>query len=117
MITQEEHNKIVQEVIESVLLRMPEVIGNLMSHHAMVNKINKEFYEKNKDFLAHKDIVAAVIESLEGKNPAKKYEDIVQEAIPEIRQKINTMKSLNTTSINSAPSRSMPIDLSNNGVL
>ena len=106
MITEEERQSIIQEVF----LKMPEVIGNLMSNHAVMMKLNKELYSKFPEFVNSKDVVSSVIEMIEGKNPGLAYEKVVEQAIPVIKDRIKTIKPLDVTSVNK-PSRDL------NGVL
>ena len=72
----EDMQKIVDKVIEEIMLQMPTVIGNLMKNHAMLNKLNHEFYTKFPSFQKHKDVVVSVIEQVEGSDLSLKYEDI-----------------------------------------
>ena len=101
MITQEEHNKIVQEVIETILNRMPEVIGNLMTQHAEGNKIKKEFYDANPEFKNHGLVVASVVEELEGKDLTTDYKTILKNAVPEIKKRLALVDSLSFDTIKS----------------
>ena len=106
MLTEEEKDEIIAKAVEKTLLAIPEVVGNLMSNHAVLHKLNREFYTKYPEFKDSKDSVASAIEMIEGKNPLMKYEDILKKAVPEIRTRMNTMKSLNTTTVSKTPDRS-----------
>lgn len=92
--TEEEKQEIINRTAEKVLLSIPEVLGNLMTQHAMLRNMNETFYRENPDMKDHKDVVVSVVEKIEGGNPLAKYEDILKQAVPEIRQRILTMKSL-----------------------
>jgi len=105
MITQEEKDEIINAAVEKTLLVIPEVIGNLMASHASLHKINTKFYADYPEFKDKKDVVASVVEMIEGKNPLAKYEDILRDAIPKIRERINTMKNLDMNNVDQKPNR------------
>jgi len=105
VITDEERNEIINAAVEKTLLMIPEVIGNLLSSHAALHKINTKFYTDFPEFKDKKDVVASVVEMIEGKNPLAKYEDILRESVPKIRERINTISQLNMDSIFSKPNR------------
>ena len=47
----------------------------------------------------HKDAVKAVVEKVEGKNTLMKHGDILEKAVPEIRERIKTVEKLDTSSL------------------
>lgn len=108
MITQEEKDEIVALAVERTLLAIPEVVGNLIANHAALHKINKDFYDKHKEFATRKDIVQAVVEMVEGQNPLDKYPEILDKAIPEIQRRLMIAKDLNVTDVQT----NMPRDFS-----
>jgi len=111
MLTEEEKNEIVDLVadrvmdmtVERLLLSIPETVGNMMASAASLNKINKDFYDKYKEFDKHRDVVASVVEMTEGKNPLLDYKDILNKAVPEIRKRIKTMDGLDMKNVTSKP--------------
>lgn len=105
MITEEEKQNIVDLAAEKALLLLPETVGALMAQQASLHKLNREFYAEHPEFQNHKDAVMSVIEQVEGKDPMKKYEDILKEAVPEIRKRINTMKNLDMNNVSTNPDR------------
>lgn len=109
MITQEEKDEIVALAVERTLLAIPEVVGNLIANHAALHKINKDFYDKHKEFATRKDIVQAVVEMVEGQNPLDKYPEILEKAVPEIQRRMQIVKDVNVTDVQ----RDMPRDFSN----
>ncbi len=116
MITELEKEEIINAAVEKTLLMIPEVIGNLMANHAMLHKINKKFYEDHPEFAGKKDIVQAVVEYTEGKNPTMKYEDLLQKAVPEIRRRIQISQDVNVSdSVKSLPRDFKTVDTSGNG--
>ena len=118
MLTQEEKEEIINTAVERTLLAIPEVVGNLMANHAMLHKLNSEFYKAHPEFAKRKDIVQAVVEYTEGKNPLTKYEDILQIAVPEIERRLLIAKDVNVDSVQKAIPRDFSsADVSSNGVL
>ena len=105
-----EQNLIIDKAVEKTLLLIPEVIGNLITHHVSMNKLNKDFYEKNPELREHKKMVASVIEYTEGNNPPMDYNDLLTKALPEIRKRMHIVDSLDMETVN-------PPDLSYNGEL
>lgn len=118
MITDEEKQEIINAVLEIVkpliaeseyraaekaLLALPETVGNMMAHAATMGKLNRDFIAKHHEFKDHKDAVTSVIEKIEGKNPLMKYEDILEKAVPEIKQRISTMQSMDTSLVATRP--------------
>lgn len=99
MITEEERQSIVNEAVEKTLLKIPEVVGNLISNYANKIRVNKQFYDKYPEFNEHRRIVASAIEELENKSPGKALEKIVEEAVPVIRKRLDSMKGIDTVTI------------------
>ena len=102
MITEEEKREIIDRAVEKALLLLPEVVGNMMAAQHTLMENNKKFYGKYPEFKSHKDAVMSVVEMVEGKNPLLDHKDILKRAVPEIRQRIKTLKNLdlNTVSVN-----------------
>jgi hypothetical protein len=116
MITEEEKEEIVALAVERTLLMIPEVVGNLMANHAALHKINSQFYKDYPEFASRKDIVQAVVEMVEGKHPLMKYEEMLKEAIPEIRRRLVIVQDVNVDSVGKKlPQDFTDVDISNNG--
>lgn len=107
----EREKYLVDCAVERALLALPEVVGSLMESRAAQLKLNKEFYEQHPTFVEHRDIVAAVIEKVDGNNPTLDYKDKLAKAVPEIERLIVIKKSQNLTTV-TAPNRNF-----SNGVL
>lgn len=109
MITSEEKQEIIDEAVdkavEKALLVLPEVIGNLITDHVAMAKINAQFYKDHPEFKDKKDIVASVIEKINGENPLLNHKDLLGKAIPEIQERIKTVGSLDMTDVSSSPNR------------
>ena len=116
MITEEEKQEIINLAVEKALLKLPEVVGNLMANQAMMAKINKKFYAENPELVNHKQLVGEVIEKVESDSPGKSYEEIIRAATPIIKSRLGNMKGLNLDPI-SKPSRNVSNLLTNNGEL
>lgn len=112
MITKEERDSIIAEAVEATLLKIPEVIGNLLVQHATLLKLTREFYEKHPDFAAHKPTVAAVLEEVEHNSVGLSFREVFDKAIPLIRERIKTVKSLDTKSIEKPKRDLSHLDLS-----
>lgn len=105
MITPEERNEIINAAVEKALLLLPDTVGSLITEHVALTKINAEFYKSHPEFKDRKDIVASVIEKVDGENPLLDYKDVLGKAVPEIKRRIETVESLNMTSVTPNPSR------------
>lgn len=105
MITEIEKQEIVDKAAEKVLLRLPEVMGNLMANHAAMAKLNSQFYKDNPEFTSYKDSVVSVIEMIEGKDPTADYKDILKKSVPEIKKRISLLSKLNTDNVAAKPNR------------
>ena len=68
MITEEEKKEIVSLAVERLLLMLPEAVGNLITSHISMARINRKFYSDYPEFKDHMDIVASVVESEESSN-------------------------------------------------
>ena len=95
----EERESIVLEAMERTLLRIPDVLGNLMINRAFQAKVNREFYSNHKEFFNHKDVVAAVVERIESENPDKSYDKILELAVPEISKQIKLVTSTDVETV------------------
>lgn len=94
MITSEERESIIQEALERILKVLPETIGNLMKAQSMYQQLTKTFYEENPSFKAHTDIVREVVAKVESDSPMAKYEDILKDALPKIKDQIRVKSGL-----------------------
>lgn len=114
-ITQKLIDDIIFQVTEKVLLRMPEVIGNLQMNHAETNKMTKGFYKKYPDFKSDPLTVQSVVGQLEKENAGMLYEDILRKAAPMIKERMKTVSSLNITNKPERNKLDLNINLDSNG--
>lgn len=101
VLSQEERESIINEAVQRTLLSLPEVIGNLLRNHATMMKLNKKFYDENPELKDHKDLVAAVMEQVDGTTPSLSHEELQKKALPEIKARLRDLKKLNTTTVKS----------------
>jgi hypothetical protein len=57
----------------------------------------KQFYKDNPEMVRNTDIVASVLQEVEGKNPGKQYTKIIEEARPIIAERIKRIGSMDMT--------------------
>lgn len=109
-------DQMVDKVVEKVLLRIPDIIGNLIKNHANMQKLNYDFYQRYPEFQNHKGVVCSVIEMIESQNFSMQYEQILEKAAPMIQTKLNMIESTNIETLtNNFPKT---VDLpDSNGVL
>lgn len=105
MITPEERQEIIDAAVEKALLVLPETMGSLITDHITMAKLNSQFYKDHPEFKDDKDIVASVIEKIDGENPLLDYKEKLGKAVPEIKRRIDTVKSLDMKNVSSNPSR------------
>jgi hypothetical protein len=92
--------EIIDKAVEKAMLILPEVVGNLITHHVAMSKMNSEFYDAHPEFKGRKDVVASVIEMLDGENPMIEYKDLLAKAVPKIKERIKTIEMLETKTVN-----------------
>lgn len=105
MIPEEEKQEIIDLAVEKALLLIPSVVGNMMAAQAALLENNKKFYGKYPEFKNHKDAVMSVVEQIEGNNPLLDHKDILNKAVPKIRERINTLGKLNLDTVSANPPR------------
>jgi len=99
MIPKEEREGIIEEAVERALLRLPDVMNRLLSSGIVMKKLNTEFYEKYPEFDMHRNVVASVVEKIEGKNPTDDYATILKKAVPKIEERLEDIKELDFTTL------------------
>jgi len=91
------------EFQELMYLNMPTIIGNLINQHLNNMKVRDGLYTKKPEFKKRPDIVASIMQKVEGSNPLLKPEEIIEKAIPEIEKLLNTVKSIDLETIGKRP--------------
>jgi hypothetical protein len=97
--TELEMNEVVNKVIEKVLLRMPEVIANLIEEQAMANKLNKQFYGSNPEFKDNLPLVTSVIEQIESDHVNLTYDKVLEKAAPIIKDRLRISQECDIKSV------------------
>jgi len=105
-----EREEFKQEIIEEMTLFIPELVNSMVAEIGAQKEVNAEFYAKHKEFKGHEKIVRSVVGSME--DPLRDYKDILNEAPAKIRERINTMKSIDADTVNPNPDLTL-----GNGVL
>lgn len=100
----------IDKATETAYLGLPELVGNLMTQEAEHHKLRREFYDKHKNFKKHTDAVRSVIEKTQIDNPLMGYDDILKKVPPDIEERINTVKKMDTKSVPKDPDRSYTAD-------
>ena len=112
-LTQEQMNDLVFQVTEKVLLRMPEVLGNLMQEHVSIHATIKDFYKKYPHFVDNKLIVQKAVAQLESENPTVEYHELLEQAVPIIE---NNLKVTNQCDLKKKK-KLEDLNLTTNGIL
>jgi len=105
MLTPEEREEIINASMERTLLILPETVGHLITNHMAMMKLNEQFYTEHPEFKDRKDVVAAVMEMVEGENPGVEYKDLLTKAVPRIKERLTVIAPLNTTTVDKSPNR------------
>lgn len=106
-LTPEERQEIISAACEKALLMLPEVVGSLMTQHAALMELNRDFYKTHPEFAAHKPIVQSVVEQIEGARPTMAYKEILEAAVSVIQDRIRLQKGLDMTTVK-RPDRHLP---------
>jgi len=91
----EEREEIIQQALEAMLRMLPEVVGNLMKANSMYSKLTSKFYKDNPYLANHTDIVKETVAEVEGQNPTKTYDEILQLALPKIKSHLVSKGTVN----------------------
>lgn len=105
LLTEEDEQAIVNLAVEKALLLLPETVGHLIANHVALSKMNTQFYKDHPEFKDSKDVVAQVVEMMEGENPLDDYETLLKKSVPKIRERLLTLKNLDTKNVSSNPNR------------
>lgn len=104
-LTEEEILSIIDRAVEKSMLVLPTVVGNLIVNHLEHAGLNKTFYGEHPEFTGYKNIVASVVELVDGATPGESYDNILKAAVPLIRERIKLTNTLNVTTVDKNPSR------------
>ncbi len=99
----EEREILKNEIIEQIFLKLPDIIGNLMTSQATLSKLNVKLYSEYPEFKNNKSLVAHILEEIDGDNPGLEYEEVIKKAIPIIKERMGVVNKLD---VNHIPNRS-----------
>jgi len=95
----------IDKKIEDIYLSLTEIVGSAMAHQAFCNKTNAKFYKDYPEFKDKKEVVASVVEMVDGENPAIEYDKLLELAVPIIKERILITQNMNVTSANPPTNR------------
>lgn len=84
-------NKVMQEAVRTGQASQPDfmaAIPTLVSSITSLQKATEKFYEDNPDLEGFKKVVGVTFEELAEKNPDKKYDELIADVAPLVRQKL-----------------------------
>lgn len=116
-ISNKDFDNIVNAVCEKVLLRMPEIMGNLQMNLAETSKMTKDFYKKYPDFKNDPQTVQSVLNEIDKNNAGMMYSEILDKSVPMIRERMKVVKSLDTNNIQERNNLNLNISMDGNGEL
>lgn len=87
--------------IETTMRKLPDILSRMVANTTTTQAMTNEFFKNNPEFKDHKNIVAAVVEELDSKEPGRDYDKILEDAKPIIEEKIRFAGS----------EKDMPVDL------
>lgn len=102
-LTEEEKTELFLEFQQRFLLSMPDIIGNLINQHMNNYRLKEKLYSKYPELKKHPQLVAAGLLKTEGNNTLLPQDEIIERAIPTIKQLIADTKPLETGSIAKRP--------------
>ncbi len=102
-LTEEEKTELFLEFQQRFLLCMPDIIGNLINQHMNDYKLKEKIYSKQPEFKKYPQLVAAGMLKTEGNNTLLPQDEIVEKAIPRIKQLIADANSLDMNKIDKRP--------------
>jgi len=85
--------------VETSLRSMPELISRLVKKSVVMERLTKEFFDKNPTFSNQREIVNKTITEIELKNPGATYEEILRLSTGEINKKIAVTSSVKSSNL------------------
>lgn len=83
-LTEEALNEMIQSTmdyaVEHALRSLPGAIDHIMKQTMVIKKAADQFYEKNKELVPHKQMVAQIVEQAEAENPGLSYDQVLRRA-------------------------------------
>ena len=107
--------KAVNDAAERSLRVLPFVIKNLIASAGKMKEVREAFYDRNKDLVNHKELVAKVMEEIETRHPAVGIEKIAELTAKETKRRLASVGSMSTEWVDK-PTRS-ELQLGLDGIL
>lgn len=92
--TSEEEKRIVDKVTENLYKSLPEIVANIVRSVQTHSQRFMEFYKKYPEFREYPEIVGETIQMVEGRDPLRPYDEVIELAVPEIRKAIQERKKV-----------------------
>ena len=80
--------KVVKAAVEETLSAIPTVMTHIAKQTEYIHELSKRFYTDNPDLANDKLFVAKMIEQAEAENPGEPYEQILEVAAKNARQRL-----------------------------
>lgn len=97
--TPEERKKLVEEisaqVTEQLYRSLPDIVANLAASAQSHAQRFMEFYKNYPEFKDHTEIVGQVVGKIEGEDPLRSYDEMLELAVPKIRKAIEEKSKVN----------------------
>lgn len=106
-------SRVCNAAVEGALRKLPEVVSRLMATTSATKALTQKFFEENKDFESHENIVTTVVQEVESLHPNWDYATILNESKDIIKQKITAEKNMPTLELDIPKD----IKLDGNGVI
>lgn len=89
----------IQVMIENAFLKLPEITSKMIVRHYALTNAWKKFWNDNKHYAKHGELVASIVKKVDDDNPGADYDEIFKKAIPIIDKSIEKCDTLNTTKV------------------
>lgn len=103
--TPEERQKLIDDiahvVTEQLYRSLPEIVGNMARTVQSHAERFTQFYEKYPEFRDHTEIVGQTISKIEGRDPLRPYDEMIELAVPEIRKAIEAKNTIDMEPVES----------------
>ena len=99
----EREEQIINIAVERALLLTPEAMQRMIIHKTILRDLTRKFYDENKDFTGHEDLVNSLIEKTVLDNPGLPLDKILSLAAPLIREKMAALTTMNFKPVDTKP--------------
>jgi hypothetical protein len=92
--------QIKDQIIEEMVLLLPELLSKLLGEQSTLRKIGDEFFKNNPELKSHTDVILSVLQEVETKNPEKPWQTIVEDATPIIKERVKQIAHVDVDNTN-----------------